>query len=480
MKNDKNKKIFLSILVVAILIVAIVGATFAFFSASGGSANNAITANATTLANLGFTSSNSKIAMNLVPVASESEYFSRYPGTGTSGCIDDVGNEICSVYEFTVTNTASVAQTIYVSFVPSQNTFDNMYFAAFNRAAASADYTVATGSSGSGNSFTLIPQTTTGNSTLGHTATKLTKNSQAEIAMPGLTTTLSAGESVTYTILVWLQDIGIAQNQEQGGIFKAGVNVTTGGNSTDVTGVMGGGSSTIYTSNLYDENATGWNSVWQGQPISNSITAYNTPEAAITALETAYSNANSGATTSLPFFLKHTVSNGTLWCLTEYESGVATGYSYCIHSTQAECNANISNWEDDNYTYTCEENAFTDGVSESYVGFVVTPAMATANPGMVAGTYYLRGGDNGAAFLTNAKTIYDAFGGINCYGDNNLPATYDANYNPNPSSSFGCDVSGLNAIAYSYGYVYAAGNAGSACGVYEYGNSNCGVYAVGG
>ena len=83
MKN-KNKKIFLSVLVIATLIIAVVGATFAFFSTSGGSTNNAIRANATTLANLGFTSSNSKIATNLVPVSSESEYFSRYPGTGAS------------------------------------------------------------------------------------------------------------------------------------------------------------------------------------------------------------------------------------------------------------------------------------------------------------------------------------------------------------------------------------------------------------
>ena len=77
-------KIFLSILVVSILIITVVGATFAFFSASGGSANAALKANATTLANLGFTSSNSKVATNLVPVHSESEFFSRYPGTGAS------------------------------------------------------------------------------------------------------------------------------------------------------------------------------------------------------------------------------------------------------------------------------------------------------------------------------------------------------------------------------------------------------------
>ncbi len=112
--KDNNKKIIIAIIAIASIIVAIIGATFAFFSASGGSANNAVTANATTLTNLGFTSLHSKIAYNLVPVSSESPYFSRYPGIAASGehsCLDDVGNQICSIYEFTVNNTYSVKQT---------------------------------------------------------------------------------------------------------------------------------------------------------------------------------------------------------------------------------------------------------------------------------------------------------------------------------------------------------------------------------
>lgn len=237
---------------------------------------------------------------------------------------------------------------------------------------------------------------------------------------------------------------------------------------------------TVYTVNLYDENATGWNSVWQGQPISNSITTYNTPDAAITALETAYSTANNGATASLPFFLKHTVANGTLWCADEYDNGVATGNSFCAFPSQAACNSRISEWEYDNITYSCVQNDFTGGVAESYVGFTITSAMATANPGMTAGTYYLRGGDNGAAFLANAKTIYDAFGGINCGGDSNLPATYDASYNPSPSSDFHCSVSGLYANANSNGDVDADDNAGSNCIVDYYGISSCEVDVGGG
>ena len=190
--EKKNNKAIIGIVVIASVILIMVGATFAYFSTTGGSANDAVAANAAVLANLGFTSQNSKIATDLIPVAAQSEFFSMYPGTGASGCVDDVGNEICSVYEFTVTNTASVTQTIYVSFVPSENTFDNMYFAAFNTTAASADYTVATGSSGSGSNFALIPQTTSGNATLGHPATKLTNGSNDPIELTGLSANLSS------------------------------------------------------------------------------------------------------------------------------------------------------------------------------------------------------------------------------------------------------------------------------------------------
>ena len=168
--------------------------------------------------------------------------------------------------------------------------------------------------------------------------------------------------------------------------------------------------------------------------------------------------------------MKHTVADGTLWCANEYDNGVANGNSFCAFPSQAACNSRISEWEYDNITYTCVENTFTDGVAESYVGFVVTSEMAANNPGMVAGTYYLRGGDNGASFVENAKTIYDAFGGVGCYLDGNSGGNP---YTTTPSSGFGCIVSGLNANAYSDGRVRAADDAGFNCRVGSYGISYC-------
>lgn len=157
----------------------------------------------------------------------------------------------------------------------------------------------------------------------------------------------------------------------------------------------------VYTVNLYDENATNNNSVIIGQAIPNTITQYTTPEDAMTA----FSNR--------PFYLRHKIEN--------------------------------------------------DVVTESYVGFVVTSTMATNNPGMTAGTYYLKGGDSGASFLDNAKTIYDAFSS-NCRSNP---------YTTTPSSSFGCGVSGLSVSAYSGGYVIAMVGGGTSCRVRSGGDSDC-------
>ena len=62
-------------------------------------------------------------------------------------------------------------------------------------------------------------------------------------------------------------------------------------------------------------------------------------------------------------------------------------------TTQSECNNYFSGWdlEDNgtNYTYVCTQTSQNNAVTDSYVGVVVTSEMASANPGMVAGTYYL-------------------------------------------------------------------------------------------
>ena len=111
-----------------------------------------------------------------------------------------------------------------------------------------------------------------------------------------------------------------------------------------------------------------------------------------------------------------------------------------------------------NKTFYLKHTIVDDIVTESYVEFVVTPEMAGANSGMTAGTYYLKGGDNGAAYTTNKATLTTAFGSSNCT-DN--------------SSDFECSVSGLGAGARTNGDVYAIDDAGAGCSVRGGGNSSC-------
>ena len=182
----------------------------------------------------------------------------------------------------------------------------------------------------------------------------------------------------------------------------------------------------VYTVNKYDSTVTTpkYNSVWLNQAFPSSITQYQTPSEALTAIATASS-------LDLPFYLKHKIENGI--------------------------------------------------VTESYVEFVVTDAMAQANQGMVAGTYTLRG-----------EKTYDSDTSTWLVGDDYISPYYETNkeaikiafgYTTNPSrcselgtghsSGFRCSVSGLYAYSYARGDVAVNDASRSSCGVSNNGGSYC-------
>ena len=176
-----------------------------------------------------------------------------------------------------------------------------------------------------------------------------------------------------------------------------------------------------YTANLYDASAPNNNSIQIGQAIPSGITQYTSASDAMAAFE------------NRPFYLKHTVQGGV--------------------------------------------------VTESYVEFVVTTAMASSNSGMTVGTYSLRGLDTYDANATstnhckieyynsstgecrspyyesNKATMLSAFGSINCTDNTN--SFYCSNWD------------GLSAVADSYGHVDAHGGSWY-CAVGGDGSSNCG------
>lgn len=198
-ERKNNRGVFYAIMGVATLVITLIGATFAYFVATTNSAVNAISTGSTTVS-LSFddntitstkvdtTNGNSKAlhvvqdnagaqlttgikdalipvdticesseasmtdgrkctegAGNTLTVFAQGKYTDtlatdyRYAGAGQYDCRDANGNNICSVYSFTVTNPANVSQTIYPTFKVKSNGFGNLKYAVFKGNPAQVD-----------------------------------------------------------------------------------------------------------------------------------------------------------------------------------------------------------------------------------------------------------------------------------------------------------------------------------------------------
>ena len=239
---------------------------------------------------------------------------------------------------------------------------------------------------------------------------------------------LEAGDTETYKVRVhYKEDISASQLPSTNDNYMFKFSVTYAQATATATPVNH--PQTVYTANVWDGNDSTMNDgtntslVWIGQAIPNGITTYQTPTLAMAALKQASGNVDR------PFFLKHTVTN------------------------------NI--------------------VTDSYVGFVITPEMANANVGMTAGTYYLKGKKT-YEYVNNdwqCMSEYDDGNG-NCldpdYNANKatLLSAFGSPYCTEYSYSFGCHISDLGATVNSYGYMFAYGDSWS-CYVDSSGSSGC-------
>ena len=107
--NNNGRGIFYGVIGVATLVVAIIGATFAYFTASKTN-NNVITGNA---ASITFGLKVERAEYNdatsgLIPM-SNSMVETAVNNTDNNVCVDDNGNSVCQVYKITVTNTSTAS-----------------------------------------------------------------------------------------------------------------------------------------------------------------------------------------------------------------------------------------------------------------------------------------------------------------------------------------------------------------------------------
>lgn len=105
-ENRKGTGVFYAVVGVATLVVAIIGATFAYFSASATNDTDVTgtTAKGASLAIAITRESATGTEKNMIPMLSTDLQKGVTGTTGKGSCIDANGNTVCQVYKITVTN----------------------------------------------------------------------------------------------------------------------------------------------------------------------------------------------------------------------------------------------------------------------------------------------------------------------------------------------------------------------------------------
>ena len=273
--NRRGSEIFLGIIGVATLIVAIIGATFAFFSASANSATNAISAGSTEVTIDFVDSTKTNLKSNLIPATQTIATYAALEQTlpATQGeneqCIDDRGNEVCGIYQFTIcngeleedsqtnqlTDTCTVTSTsnkeVTFSLNVVTNTFTNLKYKIYTGAVTSLS-----SSSTPKVSAATFPASGSVPLKLGNIPANEDYDANNDGVADGLVYRLGATSgvnAVTYTMVIWLDETGENQSDtgvtagttdqtsgntnEAGKSFAAGINISTGSGS-GITGVI--------------------------------------------------------------------------------------------------------------------------------------------------------------------------------------------------------------------------------------------------
>lgn len=269
MENRKGSGIFLGVIGVATLIVAIIGATFAYFSATANSAENAIGAQSTTLA-LGFEETKVNLRTHLIPATTQIAKYAALEQTvvgdaKNNQCIDDVANEVCSYYEFMVGNpNFTTAQNVYATLNIQTNSFTNLFMtivddddnevvAPFNLSNATDDNNVAKTCTNTGTGFTLgdctVEFSSDGNSIKLHdldqqllASSSDTTGGSFDATKPSTYTPVTSADqkvnAAKYKVILYIYETGNNQTEDDSAdSFAAGITFSTG-NGNGVTGVI--------------------------------------------------------------------------------------------------------------------------------------------------------------------------------------------------------------------------------------------------
>lgn len=246
MENKRGNEIFLGVIGVATLLVAIIGATFAFFSANAQSGEQAITATGASL-KLGYDDNTTLLKSHLIPSTKVIAHYSTteaYHGNDVNKiCIDDNGNEICSYYTFNVGNPSfTTKQDLYGTLTPATNEMTNLMFLIMDETGA----VVVQPTEINGTEAIALPELTQ----------KLETTDENEATTLGAAfddekpstypkrctydgTSCTATNVRTYTLVLWINETETNQTDDDSGkIFAGGITFTSANDSNGVTGVI--------------------------------------------------------------------------------------------------------------------------------------------------------------------------------------------------------------------------------------------------
>lgn len=229
MENKKGSGIFLGVVSVATLIVAIIGATFAYFSASIEGSN---TVNVTAYefnASLSVSPVYPVAAASIIPLNPDGAVtgvegktnLSYAMNEAATRCVDSNGYQVCAVYSATFTNNGSQDITLNGTLTTNTNTASSREGATGFR---NLKFGYLTGTK-EANNLTLDGETQTINPEGGQNI------SIGSVTVP-------AGEPVTKYFVVYLNEAADANNAEMGAKFEGKLTYTSATGGQQLTGTF--------------------------------------------------------------------------------------------------------------------------------------------------------------------------------------------------------------------------------------------------
>ena len=216
--ENNGKGIFYGVIGVATLIVAIIGATFAYFTATA--SNNTVTGKAAQAGLELEVKQTSTGTGDMVPQLN-SAIASAVTGTDSKSCVDGNGNTVCKVYSVTLTNTGSSAVTVSGTIAFTGGTFTNLKW-------GKAD--VVTGFTADNSKYVAMGATPV-------TDIVNPAKTDTNAAVTTLQATGQEGNSITFYIVVYIDETSTKQDETDTGTFTG--TITFNSASADGTSTSG-------------------------------------------------------------------------------------------------------------------------------------------------------------------------------------------------------------------------------------------------